>query len=150
MAWYTTLQPKHVGLVEIFKNPLGREWRDLKALADPIDGIRGYVIDGDLYCWGSLPLHRDLRAALRLELPTSSAWIGVQVAPLLCSVTITEVTESGDRTIGLAEVKTLLAHNLPLIRLLGGGFTLRCSWEAEAASLVTPKDDLVAVPDSVS
>ena len=125
MAWFTTLQPKRVGLVDIFCNPVGREWLELQTLADPIDGIRGYVVDGDFYGWGSLPLHRDLREALQAELPDAcGGWIGVQAMPLLRAVSITEALDRRGEPLPGSEARAAVSRCLPLVRLIGTGFTV--------------------------
>ncbi|MCB1882605.1 MAG: hypothetical protein KDG89_01210 [Geminicoccaceae bacterium] len=131
MAWFTTLQPKRVGLVDIFRNPVGREWLELQALADPIDGIRGYVVGGDFYGWGSLPLHRDLRRDLQAELPDArGGWIGVQVMPLLRAVSITEALDGTGEPVPGGEVVAALSRCLPLVRLLGQDFLVTRLGEA--------------------
>jgi hypothetical protein len=126
MAHFTTIKARGVGLVEIFRNPASREWHDLVRLADPIDGLRAYHIDGALYVWGSLPLHRDLRPWLVPEIGTSTgSWIGLQLAPLLNTVTVTEVTTPTGEPLAIAGVRGTIQRSLPLTRLLGRDFVIR-------------------------
>ena len=120
MAWFATLEPARVGLVEIFVNPIGREWRRLVALSDPIDGLRGYLADGDLYCWGSLPLHRDVRADLAAALPgAAEPLIGVQINPTAGSVVVTDSRLNPDAA------KAAVTASTPLKRLLGPKIAIR-------------------------
>ena len=117
MAWFATLEPARVGLVEIFVNPIGREWRRLVALSDPIDGLRGYLADDNLYCWGSLPLHRDVRADLAAALSSSTErLIGVQINPATDSVVVTDARPAAEEVV---------AASAPLKRLLGPDVTVR-------------------------
>ena len=126
MAHFTTIKARGVGLVEIFRNPASREWHDLVRLADPVDGIRAYFIDGAVYAWGSLPLHDALRPALSAELAdTKGSWVGLQLAPLLNAVTVTEVTTPSGERQEIAGVRALLQRSLPLARLLGRDFSIR-------------------------
>ena len=86
MAYFTSVMGRGVGLVEIFRNPYGREWLELQRYADPIDGLRGYLIAGDLYLWGSLPLHRDVQPLFQDEIEASAgAWIAIQINPKIAT-----------------------------------------------------------------
>jgi len=135
MAHFTTIKARGVGLVEIFRNPASREWRDLVRLADPIDGLRAYQVDGNLYVWGSLPLHRDLQPWLAAEIGADSgSWIGLQIAHLLNAVTLTEVTSATGEKLAIAGVRGTIERSQPLVRLLGRGFTIR-RIERETADL---------------
>jgi hypothetical protein len=126
MAHFTTIKARGVGLVEIFRNPASREWHELVRLADPVDGLRAYLIDGAVYVWGSLPLHRDLRPWLEAEIGQSTgSWIGLQVAPLLNAVTVTELTTPAGETLAIAGVRGTVQRAMPLVRLLGRDFTVR-------------------------
>lgn len=126
MAHFTTIKARGVGLVEVFRNPASREWHDLVRLADPVDGLRGYHIDGALYVWGSLPLHRDLRPWLMAEIGGSTgSWIGLQMAPLLHTVTVTEVTTPAGEQLEIAGVRGTLQRSLPLTRLMGRDVIIR-------------------------
>lgn len=126
MAHFTTIKARGVGLVEIFRNPVSREWRELVRLADPIDGLRAYHVDGQLYVWGSLPLHRDLQSWLAAEIgDDSGSWIGLQIAHLLNVVTVTEVTSATGEKLAIAGVRGTIERSPPLLRLLGRGFAIR-------------------------
>jgi len=126
MAHFTTIKARGVGLVEVFRNPASREWHDLVRLADPVDGLRAYHIDGALYVWGSLPLHRDLRPWLVTEIGHSTgSWIGLQLAPLLHTVTVTEVTTPEGEQLEIAGVRGSLQRSLPLTRLMGRDVVIR-------------------------
>lgn len=126
MPHFTTIKARGVGLVEVFRNPSSREWRDLLRIADPIDGIRAYEVEGDLYAWGSLPLHRDLRPWLLPEIGAGAApWIGVQIAPLLGTVTVTEVAAAPGAPRALEDPASVIERSRPLRRLLGSGFDVR-------------------------
>jgi hypothetical protein len=126
MAHFTTIKARGVGLVEIFRNPASREWHDLLRIADPVDGLRAYHIDGAVYVWGSLPLHRDIRRWLKAEFdkPTGS-WIGLQMQPRLAALTVTEVTTPDGEKLEIAGVRSALQRSLPLVRLLGRDFSIR-------------------------
>lgn len=126
MAHFSTIKARGVGLVEIFRNPASREWHELTRLADPVDGLRAYLVDGAVYVWGSLPLHRDLRPWLEPEIGASTgSWVGLQLAPLLNSVTVTEVTTPKGEHLAIAGVRGTVQRAMPLIRLLGRDFTIR-------------------------
>lgn len=135
MAHFTTIKARGVGLVEVFRNPVSREWRELVRLADPIDGLRAYHVDGDLYVWGSLPLHRDLQGWLAAEIgDDKGSWVGLQIVHLLNTVTVTEVTSAKGEKLAIAGVRGAIERSQPLIRLLGRGFTIR-RIEREAADI---------------
>jgi hypothetical protein len=126
MAHFSTIKARGVGLVEIFRNPASREWHELMRLADPVDGLRAYLIDGAVYVWGSLPLHRDLRPWLADEIGTSTgSWVGLQLAPRLNAVTVTEVTTPRGEPLAIAGVRGTVQRSMPLIRLLGRDFSIR-------------------------
>ncbi len=126
MAHFTTIKARGVGLVEIFRNPAAREWHELMRFADPVDGLRGYLIDGAVYVWGSLPLHRDLRPWLAAEIGTSTgSWVGLQLAPLLNAVTVTEMTTPEGEPLAIAGVRGTVQRAMPLVRLLGRDFSIR-------------------------
>ena len=127
MSHFTTIKARGVGLVEVFRNPTSREWRDLLRIADPIDGIRAYVVEGHLYAWGSLPLHRDLRSWLVPEVGAAPAalWIGVQMAPRLGSVTVTEATDASGAPGDMEGAQLAVERSPALRRLLGPDFTVR-------------------------
>lgn len=126
MAHFTTIKARGVGLVEVFRNPVTREWRELVRLADPVDGLRAYLIDGAVYVWGSLPLHRDLRRWLANEFTvTTGSWVGLQLAPLLNAVTVTEVVTPAGEPLAIAGVRGSVQRAMPLVRLLGRDFAIR-------------------------
>jgi hypothetical protein len=126
MAHFTTIKARGVGLVEIFRNPASREWHELVRFADPVDGVRAYLIDGAVYVWGSLPLHRDLRPWLETEIGTSTgSWVGLQLAPLMNAVTVTEVVTPKGLPLAIAGVRGTVQRAMPLVRLLGRDFSVR-------------------------
>lgn len=126
MPHFTTIKARGVGLVEIFRNPSSREWRDLLRIADPIDGIRAYQVEDNLYAWGSLPLHRDLRPWLRPDIDAeASLWIGVQIAPQLLAVTVTEATSAAGEPFDAVDAGPAIKRSEPLRRLLGSEFSVR-------------------------
>ena len=126
MPHFTTIKARGVGLVEVFRNPSSREWRDLLRIADPIDGVRAYHVEGDLYAWGSLPLHRDLRPWLRPEIDAeASLWIGVQIVPQVPAVTVTEATSAAGEPFETADARPAIESSQPLRRLLGSEFSVR-------------------------
>jgi len=138
MAFFTSIQARGVGLVEIFLNPGRREWRDLATIADPVDGVRGYLVGSQLYLWGSLPLHRDLRPHLKSAIGDGrgAVWIGLQIIPRMHSVTITECSDSHGRPLHIVGIEEIVAQGLPLTRIIGDGFTTRLLGnEAQAADL---------------
>ena len=126
MAFFTSLRGHGVGLVEIFRNPFGREWRDLQRYADPIDGLRGYLIAGDIYLWGSLPLHRDVRGLLRPAIDRrAGAWLGIQINPRLSCCLVSECVCHDGTPVELHDFEAPLRASMPLERLLGAGFAVR-------------------------
>lgn len=126
MAHFTTIKARGVGLVEIFRNPVSREWRELVRLADPVDGLRAYHVEGALYVWGSLPLHRDIRPWLAPEIAASGgSWIGLLIAPRLALVTVTEVVSAAGEQLEIAGVRGTLERAQPLLRVLGRDFVVR-------------------------
>lgn len=126
MPHFTTIKARGVGLVEVFRNPSSREWRDLLRIADPIDGVRAYHVEGDLYAWGSLPLHRDLRPWLRPCIDAeASLWIGVQISPQLHAVTVTEATSAAGDSYEVTDARPAIEGSQPLRRLLGSAFSVR-------------------------
>lgn len=127
MPHFTTIKARGVGLVEVFRNPSSREWRDLLRIADPIDGVRAYHVEGDLYAWGSLPLHRDLRPWLLPEIGAETGpWIGVQIAPRLGMVAVTETTSATGEPVTVDDPGYVVRRSLPLRQLLGSDFSVRC------------------------
>ena len=134
MAHFASLVGRGVGLVEIFLNPHGREWYELQRYADPIDGLRGYLIDGDLYLWGSLPLHRDVHPLLRevIHLPEGT-WFGIQVNRRLARCVVSEVVDRHGQPVDMPSAEAVLRRSKPLTSLLGEGFTI-----ARMASQLVP------------
>ncbi len=127
MPHFTTMKARGVGLVEVFQDPSSREWRDLLRIADPVDGIRAYVVQDHLYAWGSLPLHRDLRPWLvpAIAAAPTALWMGVQIAPRLATVTLTEATDATGVPCDMEDAGLALERSLPLRRLLGSAFIVR-------------------------
>ena len=126
MAYLTSIERRGVGLVEFFKNPSLREWRSLWREADPIDGVRGYLIGDDLIIWGSLPLHSDVRPMIEDEIANyDKRWIGVQINAALVTVLVSEAV---DRFGVFAVDETAISavrKAVSLLRLLGSGMIVR-------------------------
>ena len=127
MAHFATVVGHAVGLVEIFANPGHREWRELVAMSDRVDGVRAFLIDDTVYAWGSLPLHRDMLPLLRAHVETPvGEWISLQINEL---TQVVAVTDHGAGKMTDEDWATLEARltDLPLLaRLAGRGFMLEC------------------------
>lgn len=132
MAYFTSVMGRGVGLVEIFRNPHGREWQTLLRYADPVDGLRGYLIGGDVYLWGSVPLHRDLQPLMQEEVAQDAgAWLAIQINPRIRICLLSDCVTRDGTPIAVARAEEILRRSMPLQRLLGPDFLIRRTARAE-------------------
>ncbi len=96
MAFCTMLEVAPGRRVTVFRNPDGREWRELEQANDPLDGVRGFVIGGDFYAWVPAALHAEVEPLLATALGgPAQAWLPVAVLTVLRELVITSSFGAG-------------------------------------------------------
>lgn len=145
MAHFTTIKAPGVGLVEVFRNPSTREWRDLVRLADPAEGPLAWHVDGAFYAWGSPPAHRDLQPELAAAIgPTLGNWTALRIDVRQGMVMVVAMIGPAGETLPIAGVRSTLRHAHPLLRALGRDFAVRRLEDEPAANDPAPAESPAA------
>lgn len=125
--------------VEFFVDPDSREWRELEAAIDPVDGVRAFVGGGRLYAWLPPLLHEQVEPHLRKilgEEAGSAILVPVCIVPALHLVTVTTTLEPGLPDVeGLRrQVEEEIRNCAALQRRFRGGFSIRHAWRLARAA----------------
>lgn len=125
-------------IVEFFLDPDAHEWRELERAVDPLDGVRGYVVNGRLCAWLPPHLHEEVAPALRDLLGTStrhSLWVPICILPALRSVTVTTALRPPrDAARFREQVDQELRRCRALARRLGSDFRINHAWALVVAA----------------
>ncbi len=116
MAFLDTVRMPDGTLVDLFLDPTPREWRELEAGIDPVDGVRAAVVGEHLVAWTPPVLHEELREELARLLPGArDGGIPVRVAPALGMVTVTTSLPAGEAVRRRREL-VLAVRRVPALR----------------------------------
>lgn len=124
--------------LEIFEDPDPREWRELEAAVDPVDGVRGFLVGGRLYAWLPAALHEEVEPQLRQRLGREGSgqnWLPVTIVPALHLVTVTtSLDATGDEKALRDRIEAQVRASPALQRRLRGDFAIRHAWRLREAA----------------
>ncbi len=135
MAFLDTVRMPDGMLVDLFLDPDPREWRELEATIDPVDGVRAAVVGEHLVAWTPPVLHEDLREELARRLPAGAPGpIPVRVAPALGMVTVTTSLPPGEAARRRRELVDMIRRVPALRRRLGSQLKVMVTTALEHAA----------------
>lgn len=124
--------------VEIFADPDAREWRDLEAAVDPLDGVRGFLVGRQLYAWLPAALHEQVEPLLRQLLDGAArkqSWLPVTIVPALHLVTVTtSLSTGGDQQALRQKIERQIRTCAVLRRRFRGELTVQHAWRWREAA----------------
>jgi fructose-1,6-bisphosphatase/inositol monophosphatase family enzyme len=124
--------------VEIFAEPDAREWRELEAAVDPLDGVRAFLVGGRLYAWLPAALHEQVEPLLRQHLGAAAAasgWLPVSIVPALHLVIVTtSLIAGGDQQALRQQIERQIRANAALQRRFRGELTVQHAWRLREAA----------------
>ncbi len=116
MPWFTTLRLADGRTVEVFLDPTPKEWREIEAAIDPVDGVRAQVAGSHLLAWTPPVLHEEIGEDLRRLAPEEmrEPWIPVRIVPALGMVTVTTTLPARE----VARARRLLVEQVSAVPAL--------------------------------
>ena len=120
MAYFGSVRLPDGTIVELFREPDRREWRELEGAVDPVDGVRAFLVGDALYAWVPAALHRDVEPALRKRLRGArGSWLPLCIRPAVATVTVTTSLRGALPSSERARIERRVLRNRTLRMRLG-------------------------------
>lgn len=138
MAFVAALSLGGGDTIEVFVDPAPREWRELEAAVDPVDGVRAYLVGNRLYAWLPAALHEEVAPLLRPLLAgtqDTDDWLPLAIVPALQLVNVTTSLAVGEeKRVAADRVERRIRRCPALRRRFREGLLVRHSWRLRQAA----------------